>query len=79
MGDTGNFGILLRHAFQRVDHHHHNIGALHSGDGADNTVSFQFFFDLALSSESCCINENIFPAVVNDGGVYRIPRGSRNI
>ena len=50
MGNSCNLGVLFRHSFGGVNHHHHHVGPLHSRNGADNAEPLQFLFNLALSS-----------------------------
>ena len=67
MGNTGNLGILFCDPLYGIDHHDNNIG------------TFQFFFDLAFSSQSCSVDKDIFFAVPGNSRIDRITCRSGNI
>ena len=79
MGNTGNLGILFCDPLYGIDHHDNNIGTFHSCDRADDAVAFQFFFDLAFSSQSCSVDKDIFFAVPGNSRINRITCRSGNI
>ena len=79
MSNTGDLRILFRDPFYRIDDHDDHIGTFYSRYGTDNTVTFQFFFDLAFSSQSCSVDKDIFFAVPGNSRIDRITCRSGNI
>ena len=79
MRDTGDLGILLGHAFRRIDHEYRHITALHSAYGTDDHIFFQFFFDLILAAQSCRIDKDIFFIVALQSCIHGISGGAGNI
>ena len=66
MSDSCDFCILFGHTLGRIDHNDTHIGALHCRHGTDDTVTLDFFLDLILTAQSCCIDKHIFLSVVPD-------------
>ena len=64
MCDTGNLGILFGDTFCRIDHDQYYICTFYRRYSTDDTVTFQFFFNFALSSKSGSINEDIIFSVI---------------
>ena len=79
VGNPRDLSVLLSHAFHRVDHHQHNVRPLHCRHRANNAVTLQLFFDLALSAKSCRINKDIFSSVMDNLRVNGVSRRTGNI
>ena len=79
MGNTGNLGILFRHALGGINDNNHDVRTLHRCHGADDAVAFQFFLNLALAAQAGRVDEHIGHAVINNFSVHRIPCGACDI
>ena len=79
MRNSRNLGVLFRHALRRVNHNKHHVRALHCRYRTDNTVAFQFFFNLILAPQTGRVNKHIRFAVMNHFCVNGISRCPRNI
>ena len=79
MCNTGNLGILLRNTFCRIYDKNHHIRSFHRSNGTDNTVTFQFFLNFALTAKSRSIDKDILPAVINNRRINGISCCSCNI
>ena len=79
MGNTCDLGILFCHTFLGINHQNHHIGTLHRRNRTDNTITFNILLDLALTAQTCCIDENIFLAVVLDHRIDGITCCTGNI
>ena len=79
MSNSGNLGILLGHAFFRIDDKHDDIGALYRADGADDHITLQLFFNFIFASKTCRINEDVLFSIMHYLGIHRIPRCTCNI
>ena len=79
MGNSGYLCILLCYALCSINDHQHDVRTLYSTDGTDDTVSFQFLFDLIFSSQTCRINKYIFFSIMNNLCINRISCRSCNI
>ncbi len=79
MGDPGDLGVLLRHAFRGVYDYDNHIRPLHGSNRTDNGIPFQFFLDLVLSPKTRRVNKDIFRISPDYVGIHRISGGSRYI
>ena len=79
MRNTGNLCVLFRHTLRCINHNNDNICFFNGCNSTYNTETFQFFFDFALTTKSCCINKDILFSVVFYFCIYCISCCSCNI
>ena len=79
MCNSGNLGILLGYAFRSINDNKNNISTLNSRYCTYYAVTFDFFLNLILAAETCCINKYIISSVITDFGINGIPCGAGNI
>ena len=79
MGNTGDFRILLRDSFLRINDENTDIRPLDRRNGTNNHKAFQLFLDLVLAPQSRRINKNIISPMILHGRIYGISGRSGDI